>query len=65
MSDISEVLSQADIFSLWMDISGIIRVKTPNARLLRYKLKLTNPIFLIASAHLTYFRFLHIIASGT
>ena len=39
MSDISQVFEATDIFTSWMDISEIIRVKTPNIRLLQFKLK--------------------------
>jgi len=60
MSDLSQVFKIDDIFTFWLAISGIIRVKIPNARLLRYKLNLPNPIFHIASAHLTNFRALQI-----
>jgi hypothetical protein len=48
-----------------MDISEIIRVKTPNARLPQFKLKLSNLIFHISSTHLTNFQSSKFSASGT
>jgi len=54
-----------DIFNIWQTISGIIRVKTPNARLFRFKPKLSNPIFHIPSTHLTNCQSSKISAIGT
>ena len=41
MSDISSVFKVDDISTFWLDIPELIRVRTPNARLLWFKLKLS------------------------
>jgi hypothetical protein len=65
MSDISQVFEMDDIFTIWLAISGIIRVKTPNARLLLFNLQLPNLLFDIPSTHLTKFQSFKISGADT